>query len=278
VQQVFQIQVMQPTLKRGETSTFPVVYVTDANWTFDALKGISYSMQLSGRDAPRFILVGIGYPSDCPDAGALLRGRDMTFPGYPEFSRTLPPTDGVLVADKGTKDFYGAEDFQRFIEDELILFIDGKYQTIPGDRTYFGHSLGGGFGLFTLFSRSILFGNYIISSPGLYYNGETSAGFRYTNYDFVFEDARRFIESRKPIRNTRLYMSVGSEEEYEIDYAPWQLTSSAYRLASLMKAAVIPGLEFMFEVFRGEIHMTAWPMAFMHGVKSVFGTRVWAVP
>lgn len=275
VQQIFRIQVMRPTMRKGETSRFPVVYATDGNWTFDALKGISYSMQLSGRDAPRFILVGIGYPSDCPEAGALLRGRDMMFPGYPKFSTTPPPLDGVLVADEGTKDLYGAEEFQRFIETELVQFIDDKYESIPTDRTYFGHSLGGGFGLYTLFTRPELFKNYIISSPGLFFHGETSAGIRYDNYDFVLGYARSFIESGRNVGGIKVYLSAGSEEEFESEYAQWRLTSSTRRMAETMNSAALPGLELFTEVFPGETHMTVWPMAFIHGVQAIFGIGAW---
>src|SRR5258706_8738027 len=136
VTQTFKVQVLRPAQKRGERLTFPVVYITDGNVSFDMLKGISYILQSSGRDTPRFILVGVGYPSDCPRAGVVLRVRDLTFPGYPRLSTRPPPTEGVLLPEEGTKDLYGAEDFQRFIAEELIPLIDEKYETIPDDRTY----------------------------------------------------------------------------------------------------------------------------------------------
>lgn len=275
VRQIFRVQVMQPVQKKGEATRFPVVYATDANLTFDMFKGFSYLIQSSERPGSRFILVGIGYPSDCPYAGELLRGRDLTFPGYPKLNLKPPPLEGVLVADEGAKDFYGAEDFQQFIEYELIPLIDEKYQTNPGRRTYFGHSGGGGFGLFTLFTKSDLFKNYIVSSPGLIYHGDSSAGIHYENYDFVLQYAREFIASGKSLEDVRLYMSVGTEEEFEPSLAQWQLTSSFYRMVALMKAAAVRGLELTTEIFSGETHDTAWPMAFMHGVQAVLGTRVW---
>jgi uncharacterized protein len=266
VRQTFKIQIMRPAQRRGTTAKFPVVYATDGNSTFDALKGISYSLQSSERSV-RFILVGIGYPGDCPDAGTILRGRDMTFPAYPQLSMTPPPVEGVLEADEGSKNFHGAEDFQRFIHEELIPLIDEKYEAIPGDRTYFGHSLGGGFGLFTLFTRSDLFRNYIISSPGLIFHGESSAGAQYDNYDFVLREARNFIVSKGSLHDVSLYMSVGGEEEFETDLVQWQLTSSFYRMARLMKAAAIPGLRLTTELISGETHLTVWPISFMHGIR-----------
>lgn len=275
VAQSFRVQVMQPLLRKGESTRFPVVYITDGNFAFETLRGISFSMQRSERDAPRFILVGIGYPDDSPLAGAVLRARDLTFPQYPRLELTPPAVDGVLLAEKGTKDFYGAEDFQQFIEHELIPLIDRKYPTIPGERTYFGHSGGGGFGLFTLFTRSHLFRNYIASSPGLIYHGRSSAGVSYENCDFVLQYARKFIAEGRLLCGTRVYMSVGTEEEFEPNLSQWQLTSSFYRMAALMKSAAVPNMILTTQVFSGASHMTVWPMAFIHGVQAVFGTGIW---
>jgi uncharacterized protein len=275
VQQTFQVKVMRPSRLKGAKVRYPVVYATDGNFAFDALKGISYSIQRYARDAPSFILVGIGYPSESPLAGQVLRARDMTFQGYPQFSTKPLPVEGILVADKQARDYYGAEDFQRFIENELVPVIDEKYETIPGERTYFGHSLGGSFGLFTLFTKPHLFKRYIISTPALMYHGESSAGMHYENNDFLLRNARNFIHSRPSLDGVRIYMSVGAEEEFESTITEFQFTSSLYRLAALLRAAAIPGLELTTEVFPGETHLTVWPIAFIHGIQATFGTRTW---
>ena len=278
VAQTFKVQVMQPIQQRGETSRFPVVYATDGNLTFDMLKGISHILQHTGTDAPRFVLVGIGYPGDSPMAGAILRGRDFCFEGYPRFSRQDPSMEGVAMPEETARQFYGGEDFQAFIAEELIPLVDEQYPTSIGDRTYFGHSAGGGFGLYTLLRRPALFRNYILSSPGLGFHGTTSAGIDYDRYDFALEETRRFITSAKSLDGNRVYLSVGTEEEFESTLANWQLTSNCYRLTALLKSAAIPGLELLSESFAGETHATAWPMAFMHGIQAVFGAGRWSKP
>jgi predicted alpha/beta superfamily hydrolase len=275
VAQTFKVQVMLPACRKGEQTAFPVVYVTDGNFAFDVLRGISCGMQRSQHDAPRFILVGIGYPHESPFAGAVLRARDFTFPLYPKLRVEPPAMEGVLVPEEGTKSFGGAEDFQEFIAQELIGRIDSQYPTVPGDRTYFGHSGGGGFGLFTLFTRPELFNNYIVSSPGLIFDGESSAGVHYDDYDFLLRYARGFIRSGKSLPGKRLYMSVGAEEEFEPNLESWRLTSSFYRMAALMKKGTIPGLELTTEVFPGATHMTVWPTAYIRGIQAVFHTGMW---
>ena len=275
VAQTFKIQVMQPARRRDEAVRYPVIYATDGNLTFDMLKGISYLLQFNPRDAPRFMLVGIGYPGDSPLAGAMLRGRDLLCPRNPKVHRQPPAIEGILLPEAGTRDLYGAEDFQQFVGKELVPFIEGRYPT-NGERTYFGHSAGGGFGLFTLFTQPQLFRNYIVSSPGMTYHGKSSGGIDYDRYDFMFEEARRFIAAARPLSGVNVYMSAGSEEEFEPPPAAgYQLTSSVLRMAALLRLAGIPGLRVMTEIFPGGTHMAVCPLAFLNGVQAVFGTGVW---
>jgi hypothetical protein len=274
--QTFKIQVMRPPQRRVETRRFPVVYVTDGNAVFDIFKGISRLIQSSECESPPFILVAIGYPGDSPCAGHLLRGRDLTFPGCPNYFnglQRLSEWEGVVTPEAGTRDFSGAEDFQRFLGEELIPFIDEKYEALPGDRTYFGHSMGGGFGLFTLFTQKSLFRNYICSSPTLIYHGVTPNGTRYEHHDFLLQRTREFIATSNSLNGIRLYLSVGSEEQFEPIIANWQFTSSFYRMIALLAEAAIPGLTLMSEVLMSETHTTVWPIAFTHGVQAVFGRR-----
>jgi len=185
-----------------------------------------------------------------------------------------PRWEGLLIPPVGTKEFFGADDFQQFIRRELIPLVDGKYATVEGSRTYFGHSGGGGFGLYTMLTQPDMFKNYIISSPGLIYHGDVTGGTkRYENYDFALQEVRAFIASGKSLPEVQLYLSVGTEEEFEPAIANFQLTSSFYRMAALLRAAAIPGLKLMTEVFAGETHQTAWPIAFIHGIQAVFGQR-----
>jgi len=257
VKQTFRVQVMLPLQSHAEVTRYPVVYATDANFAFDVLRGISYGMQMEERDAQRFILVGIGYPGESPAADALLRQRDLTFPGYPEFASGAPSIDGVLLPEEGSKTYFGADDFQQFIETELIPLIDREYPTLSGERTYFGHSAGGGFGLYTLFTAAHLFKNYIVSSPAMSYD----------NNDFGFQFAREYIRSGKAHGEIRLYMTAGTEEEFEAGLTGWRLTSSFFRMAALLSQGKVPDLTLRAEVLAAETHMTVWPRAFTNGIR-----------
>jgi len=259
--QVFQIQVMQPLMKYGSEERFPVLYLTDANLSFDFAKGISHCLQSAGQ-VRRFILVGIGYPGDNPFAGSVLRCRDMTskwFPEIPGLPRSSPIAD-VDGIDANGKNWGGAREFLAFIRDQLVAFIDTTYPTIAGDRAYFGHSLGGGFGLHALFSDAAIFGKYVISSPGICYDGD----------QYGIREAQEFIASGRPL-NAHLVMSVGEEEEFERDVGRAQLVSSFYRLAALLRASSIPTLKFSCYVIPEATHVSVWPSAFSNGVQAIYG-------
>ena len=284
IRQTFKIQVMQPARRGGENRRYPVVYVTDANWVFDMFKSISYLMQMRSEDAPPYILVGIGYPSDSPFAGMLLRAREYTYPPYPKFDinagyrssekwRALSLYDGALLPEEGAKSFFGALDFHTFLGEQLIPFIDRTYPTTQENRTYFGHSGGGFFGLFSIFACSPLFRNYIVSSPGLLYHGVGPGEVRYENYDCGAQLVRDFHRSGKTLDGVKLYVSIGAEEEFERAIDPWKIVSGFYQFERVIRDASIPGLHFMSEVFAGESHKSVWPIAFIHGMQAVFGIR-----
>lgn len=270
VDQTFQIMVMTPAQAPGEDTFFPVIYATDANQFFAALCAMALGLQRNRQDVTRFILVGIGYPGDNPFAGSLLRGRDFTFDGYPAVGGRRPRLAGIAPLPEGAPCFGGADAFKAFLREELIPFIERHYRAAPDKRCYYGHSAGGGFGLYTLFTEPALFNSYIIASPGVTYHGETWSGVRYDNHEFLLDRAGAFLKQRGTLPRVSLHLSVGGQEEFEKEVEPWRVTSSAYRLASMLAAAELPGLDLHFEVLHGETHMSTWPIAFMHGVRALF--------
>jgi len=269
--QIFQIQVQPPLNPPRAGGRCPVVYASDANSSFDVLRGLAWQLQYSGHDAAPFILVGIGYPSEMPLAGAILRGRDLTFAGYPKIVVT-PRFDGTLAPADGAPRQGGAEEFLRFLHHMLAPRIERAYPA-SDRRIYFGHSAGAGFGLYSLFEAPDLFDGYILSSPGLAFHGETSAGACYEDYEFLLDRARVFLADAPLAAPKRLYLSAGSAEEDDPNLRPWRLTSQVQRLAALFEEAGRPDLEVFTEILPGETHGTVWAVAFIHAIKHLLGPR-----
>ncbi len=119
---------------------YPVLYVLDGEYNFESVVGLKKANVISGI-IPEMIVVAI------PNTD---RYRDLT----------------TSHIGDDTNPSGGADNFIKFIETELIPFIDKKYPTTPY-RTFFGHSLGGLVVVNTLLNHSHLFNNYLAIDPSL---------------------------------------------------------------------------------------------------------------
>ena len=152
---------------------FRVIYTLDANLGFASFVANTTILpgDPDGGPVEYLIVVGIGYPLDDEDTSkvAVLRSRDMTPPGTPE-----PPEMEMFKQMAGGLDvgFGQADNFLRFLEDELDPLIRREFPCRPDKAGLFGFSYGGLFALYALFSRSPMFDRYIIGSPGSVVEGD----------------------------------------------------------------------------------------------------------
>jgi len=252
VDQTFAVHVWQPVTKKDGSEKFPVLYITDANGGI-GMAELMHWLHLGG-DAPRFIVVGIGYPVDHALGGSSIRNRDLTPTPSAQLEAEFGlPVDGVPSITSGKKSG-GAKEFLSFIRDELVPFVDKNYNTIQGDRGYFGDSLGGLFGLYTLFHEPDTFSRYIIGSPSIWYDDTVS-----------FKYAEKFLASDQ-LLNARVYMSVGELEED----APSHMVSNVYKMFALLKSKPMPDLDIKMHVIPGETHTSVVGINLIKGIQAVY--------
>ena len=129
---------------------YPTIYILDGGELYPLLR--SYHRYLrSGGEAPDMILVAISYGSSDYENGND-RSHDYTAPS-------------------DEREYWGgAEDFQVFLRDELIPFIESDYRSRSDRRIIFGQSIGGQFTLFTALTQPTLFWGHIASNPALHRN------------------------------------------------------------------------------------------------------------
>lgn len=256
VNQTFEIHVQLPVSLADGSERFPVLYLTDCVSAL-LFKDITMTMQLGG-DAPRFIMVGIGYPAENWMGGMELRSRDMT---PTEFEAPLMglsfPVRGVQKVKEGKKTG-GAAEFLQFIREELQPFVNSKYPTIPEDRGYFGDSLGGLFGLYVLFNEPDTFNRYIIGSPSAWWDKEV-----------IMKQAKKFVDSDKPL-NARVFIAVGALEEQGAMGAQYRMVTNVYRLETMLRSANIEGLQLSTYTFPDETHTSVIAMNYIRGIKAVY--------
>ncbi|CAI8181831.1 MAG: Ferri-bacillibactin esterase BesA [Bacteroidia bacterium] len=124
---------------------YAVIYLMDGFSLENTLKAVYDNYW--GHYLPHMILVGVSNRSK--------RTRDLTT------SKVKMRRGSAMNLETG-----GAETFTRFMENELIPYIDSKYPTIAY-RTLIGHSYAGLFTINMLFNHKHLFQNYIAIDPSL---------------------------------------------------------------------------------------------------------------
>jgi predicted alpha/beta superfamily hydrolase len=133
---------------------YPVLYLLDGPGHFYSVTGMIKQLSTTNGNSvvPEMIIVGI------PNTN---RTRDLT----PTSMKKNPfGSDDSWLKESG-----GGENFNDFIENELIPYINEKYPTTPY-RTYVGHSLGGLTVINTLLTRPHLFNNYIAIDPSIWWD------------------------------------------------------------------------------------------------------------
>lgn len=228
VNDTFRILVSLPDNYSLNEQKYPVLYVLDGDIAFGMAASIARYLQI-GDNIPELIIVGIGYGSIDKSAGEK-RKRDYR------------PTSAN-----------GAENFLSFLEEELIPHIDSNYRTVPGDRTINGYSIGGLFGLYSLFTKPEIFSRYILGSPSLSWD-------EYSIFKYEENSPDKILDKK-----INIFISVGSEEPDEKYFNPID------NLVTQMQERKYSGVKLEAKVFDGSTHLAGPPESLTHGLLSVFG-------
>jgi predicted alpha/beta superfamily hydrolase len=127
-----------------------------------------------------------------------------------------------------------AAGFHAFIKDELIPFIEQTYRADPTKRVLVGHSYGGLFALYVMFTTPDLFGTLVIGSPSVGYGGE-----------YTFQQEEAYAQAHKALP-ARVYYFVGELEPEEID--------DIRRMAAKLLARNYEGFSLVEHVFPDQNH------------------------
>ena len=206
---------------------YPVVYVLDGSeHRFHEVSGTARSLALLGRIPP---VIVVGIPS-------VQRTRDFTPPGS-EPSVETPANAG------------GAEDFLRFLSDELIPYIDGHYRTTP-HRTLVGSSFGGLFVIYATLERPRMFRGVISGSPSLWW------------------------DNRRIIRSMEKGLSVDSLGPLDLVVTMTnevgQMRGAIEALTNLLEKSAPNSLAWTYHKFPSESHETGEQQSSYRGLLDVF--------
>lgn len=232
VSEKYTIQVGLPATYTYSHKSYPVVYVLDGEKSFGIAKGLTDWLVFSN-EIKEVIVVGIRYGNGWWEK----RSRDYT--QYKDTVYYYYPKAG------------GADNFLGFIKNELFPLIDKNYRTIKDSNTIVGLSFGGLLSSYVLFTQPEMFKGYIIISPSLFWNGNSILK---TEADFF---------SKHKVLSKNVYLAYGS-----LDDRDWVINPTN-ELLQVVQTHKYEGFKFTPEIFKGETHISVFPVALTHGLKYV---------
>jgi len=232
------IQVGLPVGYAPSKKSYPVLYVLDGDKSFGMTKEIA-DWQMWSQEIKDIIVVGISYGQGM-DAWWQKRARDYSH-----------CADTINV--KWVKEAGGADNFLKFVKNELFPVINQNYKTNQDSIAIMGLSLGGMLGTYILFTQPELFKGYIIIAPGLGWNN---------NSILKMED--EFYKNHKEL-NKLLYMAYGSLDNNKV-----LVVNPSKDFMQTIQKRNYAGLKFVPEVLEGETHISVYATALTHGLKTVF--------
>lgn len=217
----------------NKDKAYPVIYFTDAMWHIELL---SAATEFLMEDV---ILVGVSWQKDIKEDLKKEVGAHVS--RYQDYSirKSSKP-------EKQAKYQFGqASNHLNFIRNDVIKTIENNYRAASDKPTYFGYSLGGEFGAYTLLAQPDTFKNYILGSPSL--KGEIP---------YLAELASNASLKNKGL-NANVFISYGALEE--------ELGEHADQLITILKNRNDKSLSLKHLVMEGD-HQKAFPMTGVRGV------------
>lgn len=251
----YQVWVSLPANYNQTGKKYPVVFVTDPQYSFSLVHGVRHLVGRRGQNIEDFVLVGLAMPPGA-DIGAG-RSRDYT-PSDP-----LPKDRSLRDPNNYSYDQYGeAEIYRRYVDETVFPFIERNYRVDMRRKVFIGHSYGGLFGACMLLTKPSMFERYILGSPSFWFDKHK-----------IFELEARYASSHRDL-HARVMMFAGSFEtqgEGERYYKETDLVGDMQRFANLLQNRKYPNLEISAKVMHDEDHYTVFAVMLSRGL-------LWALP
>ncbi|OAB38682.1 enterobactin esterase [Paenibacillus macquariensis subsp. defensor] len=228
-------------------SGYPVIYMLDGNSVFTTMVE-ALRMQCHRPDKTGIIpaiIVGIGYQTNRPFAP----DRYYDYTPVPSFEYQHN-SDGTPLPEQG-----GAHAFLSFIEEELKPQIEHEFNIDRNRQTIFGHSLGGLFTLYALFTKPTAFQHYIAGSPSIHWNREA-----------FFEEEQKFVgRLEQEVVNVEVLIGMGEFEKSHVSRNLYHAKELSERLSMLSDR----GLKLTFKEFEDEGHVSVLPVLISRTLRRV---------
>lgn len=209
---------------------FSVLTVLDGNALFAGLVDAARATRHETAGARGLMVVAVGYPGD-----ATYDMQRRTF--------DLTPAPSPAVRGQGQAFAQGGQKaFLDFLVNRLRPELARRHAVDPSRHSLYGHSFGGAFALYALYSRPDVFHAIVAASPSVWWNAQS-----------VLEDEAAFMGRMSGTPGVPLQLSlrilVGGRE-------PGPMVGDATALAARMASLSGKGLRSSMRVLQEESHMS----------------------
>lgn len=150
----YKVSIFLPPGYGVNDKTYPLLVVTDGFYSFNLAVGILNAMWVFNQ-VEDVVVVGIDYTKRNLVELQRKRIADMS----PNTVKNINPSGN-------------AEEFKSFLELKLIPYMSRNYNIDGDDKAFYGHSIGGLFGVYLAMEYPDLFEKLIIGSPSLWWNNK----------------------------------------------------------------------------------------------------------
>lgn len=240
---------LPPGYSETRERTYPVVYVTDADYGFPILRAIGRRMNGAGPRIEEFILVGLSYG----------KGED------PMTSRRRDYTPTAKGASDAPKDAVHGQSlrYRDYLRDAVLPFVDSRFRVAPGRRVFVGHSYGGLLGAQILMTEPEMFSGYVLGSPSFWYDRK-----------YLLREAPGLLGQLRAV-SADVYLYVGEFEAQRIGDRRYQqdvdMVADNHAFAALLEGRDFPGLRLRSDVLADEDHLSVAPRGFTKGLLHTLG-------
>ena len=235
----YRILISKPEGAVPDSGGYPVIYVLDGNAYFASL----HEAKRAQEQFRQAIIVGIAYPGEAPH-NFLRRSYDLSPPVAEE--QNTPPQGGQ-------------DELLDFIEHSLMPAIAERFPVDANHQSLYGHSFGGMFAIYALFTRPDLFDHIVAASPSLWWND---------SYLLKHErDFRQQVEAEEVnVIHHSLSLAVADNDSLQNQQDASQLYQRLEDLSAY-------GLRSSYHKVEGEDHMSVPFVLESRVLKQLLGTR-----
>lgn len=247
-----QVSVALPASYKAQPDrAYPVLWVLDAPLILRSAVGVLDTLVL-GNLAPEMIVIGIGSPPEEGLSGVGRRVIDFSPPGN-GYAPPGPAGERWSALVPLPEFPHKADAFLSLLVDKIRPALATEYR-FSGEHALLGHSAGGMFAAYSLFTRPGAFQKMIIGSP--YLDAVQGA---------VFAAEQKYAASNKDLP-ARLFLGAGEKEADEYFLAISGILESTARFSRTLTARHYPSLELSTRVFAGKDHYTVLPEILISGI------------